>query len=157
MDAITTSLTIRHARRSDLPALVELFADDALGGHGDTTDPAALVDYVAAFERIQASPNDTLYVAEIGNIVVGTFQMTVLTALPGRGSSSLLVEAVQTRSDRRGQGIGEAMLRYAMEHARSQGFSKVQLTSNSARTDAHRFYRRLGFEASHFGFKLRLK
>lgn len=157
MDAATNTLTIRHARRSDLSALVELFADDVIGGHGDTTDPAALVDYVAAFERIQASANDTLYVAEIRGMVVGTFQTTILTALPGRGGSSLLVEAVQTRADQRGLGIGEAMLRHAMEYARQQGIAKVQLTSNSARTDAHRFYRRLGFEASHFGFKLRLK
>ncbi|KQV34402.1 MULTISPECIES: GNAT family N-acetyltransferase [unclassified Rhizobium] len=157
MDAIVNTLTIRHARRSDLPAMVALFADDALGGHGDTTDPDMLENYVAAFERIQASANDTLYVAEMVGIVVGTFQTTLLTSLPGRGSSSLLVEAVQTRKDRRGQGIGETMIRFAIDQARHQGLAKVQLTSNAARTDAHRFYKRLGFEASHLGFKLRLK
>ena len=150
MDAIVNTLTIRHARRSDLPAMVALFADDTLGGHGDTTDPDMLENYVAAFERIQASANDTLYVAEMGGIVVGTFQTTLMTSLPGRGSSSLLVEAVQTRRDRRGQGIGEAMVCFAIDQARQLGLAKVQLTSNAARTDAHRFYKRLGF-------KLRLK
>jgi hypothetical protein len=32
----------------------------------------------------------------------------------------------------------------------------VQLTSNKQRKDAHRFYERLGFVASHEGFKLAL-
>ncbi|WP_075289124.1 GNAT family N-acetyltransferase [Pararhizobium arenae] len=157
MDANVNAITIRHARRNDLPALVQMFADDALGGHGDTTDPKALGEYLAAFERIQASANDTLYVAEMDGTIVGTFQTTVLTSLPGRGRSSLLVEAVQTRTDRRGQGIGEIMLRFAIDQARHMGLAKVQLTSNAIRTDAHRFYKRLGFEASHLGFKLHLK
>jgi hypothetical protein len=32
----------------------------------------------------------------------------------------------------------------------------VQLTSNRARDDAHRFYERLGFVPSHVGYKLML-
>ncbi|QRM55054.1 GNAT family N-acetyltransferase [Sinorhizobium sp. BG8] len=149
--------TIRTATRADLRALIAIFAADALGGHGDTTEERAYDDYVRAFDRIEASPNDTLFVAEIGGEIVGTFQTTVLSSLPGRGSSSLLLEAVQTRQDRRGRGIGEAMIRFAIEEARRQGLGKIQLTSNAVRKDAHRFYARLGFEPSHIGFKLRLK
>jgi len=151
------TVQIREATENDLTAIVALFADDPLGGHGDTTDPAALPDYRAAFARISAAPNETLYVAELEGEVVGTFQTMVTTTLTARGSSNLIIEAVQTRADMRGRGIGAAMIEFAVEKARADGMRLVQLTANAARKDAHRFYQRLGFKASHIGFKIRLK
>lgn len=156
MDAIA-ELLIREAEQADLPAIVALFANDQLGGHGDTTEPDAFGDYLAAFEKIEKSPMQTLYVAVLGNEVVGTFQTALHTSLSGRGSSSLIVEAVQTREDMRGRRIGERMMRHAIAQAREQGAVKVQLTSNAQRADAHRFYERLGFTRSHFGFRMPLK
>ncbi|MUO81033.1 GNAT family N-acetyltransferase [Agrobacterium vitis] len=150
-------LTIRPAQESDIAAIVALFAVDDLGGHGDTTDPDALPDYLTAFRRIAASSNEILYVAERDGAVVGTFQTMVTTTLTGRGSSSMIVEAVQTRADCRGQGIGAQMIEFCLEQAREQGLQQVQLTSNAVRLDAHRFYERLGFKKSHFGFKFKLK
>ncbi|BCH54065.1 GNAT family N-acetyltransferase [Agrobacterium vitis] len=150
-------LTIRPAQETDIVAVVALFAADDLGGHGDTTDPDALPDYLAAFQRIAASSNEILYVAERDGAVVGTFQTMVTTTLTGRGSSSMIVEAVQTRADCRGQGIGAQMIEFCLERAREQGLRQVQLTSNAMRLDAHRFYERLGFKKSHFGFKFKLK
>lgn len=147
---------IREARPDDLAAIVALFADDTLGGHGDTSDPGALPRYRAAFERIAASPNDTLFVAEIGGDIVGTFQTTLITGMSGRGAASLKVEGVQTRADMRGRGIGAAMMHFAVDHAGICGAASVQLASNAVRTDAHRFYERLGFARSHVGFKLKL-
>ncbi|WP_337270855.1 GNAT family N-acetyltransferase [Oryzifoliimicrobium ureilyticus] len=151
------NLTIRPATEDDIPAVVELFAADEVGGHGDTTDAAALPDYIAAFERISASSHETLYVAELDGTVAGTFQTTITTSMTGRGSSSIIVEAVQTRADLRGRGIGAAMIAYAVEDAKKRGLRLVQLTSNKKRTDAHRFYERIGFAPSHLGFKMRLK
>ncbi|MDF8354008.1 GNAT family N-acetyltransferase [Ensifer adhaerens] len=155
MDA--TELLIRKAERKDLEAIVALFANDPLGGHGDTTDPEAFADYAAAFDRIEASTLQTLFVAVLEGQVVGTFQTALHTSLSGRGSSSLIVEAVQTRADMRGRGIGERMMRHAIGEAREKRAKKVRLTSNAVRTDAHRFYERLGFARSHFGFQLPLK
>lgn len=151
------NLVIREAREEDVPALAALFAADEIGGHGDTTDEAALPDYLAAFRAIAMSPNETLYVAELDGTVVGTFQTAVLTKLVGRGAVSMVIEAVQTREDMRGRGIGAIMIRYCIEEARKRGLSTVQLTSNAARIDAHRFYERLGFEKRHFGFRMKLK
>lgn len=150
-------LLIRPARRDDVPALAALFAADALGGHGDTDDPAALPDYEAAFERIAASPNDSLWVAELDGTVAGTFQTTLTTSMSALGSANMTVEAVQTRSDLRGRGIGEAMMRFAIERAKDAGARQVQLMSNNSRAAAHRFYERLGFARSHAGFKLKLR
>ncbi|MGG7581488.1 GNAT family N-acetyltransferase [Rhizobium sp. Nf11,1] len=148
---------IREARSDDLPALVALFAADALGGHGDTTDAEAFVDYARAYAVIEASPDQTLYVAERGREVVGTFQTMLTTSLTGRGSSTMIIEAVQTRADMRGQGIGTGMIEFAVAEAKSRGVRLVQLTSNAIRKDAHRFYERLGFKPSHIGFKMALK
>ncbi|MBY5779311.1 GNAT family N-acetyltransferase [Rhizobium leguminosarum] len=150
-------LNIREARKDDLPALVAMFAADALGGQGDTTDPEAFADYVRAFVAIEASPDQTLYVAERRGEVVGTFQTMVTTSLTGRGSSAMIIEAVQTRADMRGQGIGALMIEFAIAEAKGRGIGRVALTSNAVRKDAHRFYERLGFKPSHLGFKMALK
>lgn len=153
----TTDFEIRKAELADLPAIISLFAADEVGGHGDTTEPEAFADYLAAFARIEASPLQMLYVARLGEEVVGTFQTALLTSLPGRGQPRLVIEAVQTREDMRGRGIGACMMRHAIERAREDGAGKVQLSSNATRTAAHRFYARLGFVRSHFGFHMRLK
>ncbi|MBY3173281.1 GNAT family N-acetyltransferase [Rhizobium leguminosarum] len=149
-------LNIREARKDDLPALVAMFAADALGGHGDTTEAEAFPDYLRAFAVIEASPDQTLHVAECGGEVVGTFQTMVTTSLTGRGSSAM-IEAVQTRADMRGQGVGGLMIEFAIAEAKGRGIGRVALTSNAVRKDAHRFYERLGFKPSHLGFKMALK
>ncbi len=157
MNATLQKLTIRAAREDDLPALAAIFAADEIGGHGDTTDESAQPDYLAAFRAIEASPSETLYVAELDGEVVGTFQTAILTKLVGRGAKSMVIEAVQTRADMRGRGIGAVMINYCLEEARRQGLNAAQLTSNMARLDAHRFYERLGFEKRHLGFRMKLK
>ena len=150
-------LMIRKAEESDLPSLIGLFAADALGGHGDTADPSAYDDYLRAFRTIAASPEQTLYAAKLAGEVVGTFQTMITTTLTGRGSSAMIIEAVQTRADMRGQGIGAAMISFCIDEAKSRGMRMIQLTSNNARKDAHRFYERLGFKPTHLGFKMLLK
>ena len=58
--------------------------------------------------------------------------------------------------DERGHGLGTELITWAIEESRHAGCSLVQLTSDASRTDARRFYERLGFVASHVGFKLQL-
>ncbi|WP_105386012.1 GNAT family N-acetyltransferase [Neorhizobium alkalisoli] len=154
---MTDNLLIRRARETDLAALIALFAADEIGGHGDTTEEAAFEDYLRAFHVIDASQNEQLFVAERDGEVVGTFQILFNRTLTGRGSLSMIIEAVQTRGDMRGQGIGAQMIGHAIEEAKRRDCRLVQLTSNVTRADAHRFYERLGFARSHFGFKMKLK
>jgi GNAT superfamily N-acetyltransferase len=87
---------------------------------------------------------------------VGTLQLSVLPSLPHRGALRGQLEGVHVRADQRGGGLGAAMVGWAVEEARRRGCSEVQLTSQKRRTDAHRFYERLGFTRSHEGFKLLL-
>ena len=150
-------IIIRRARESDLSQLIAMFASDDVAGHGDTTDADAYDDYLRAFNMIDASQNEQLFVAERDGDVVGTFQILFNRTLTGRGSLSMIIEAVQTRPDMRGKGIGAQMIDYAIEEAKRRDCRLVQLTSNAARTDAHRFYERLGFAKSHAGFKMKFK
>lgn len=154
---MSENILIRRAREADLPELIALFAADDLGGHGDTTDESAFEDYLKAFNVIDASQNEQLFVAEDNGEIVGTFQTLFTRTLSSRGSLSMIIEAVQTRADRRGNGIGARMMDYAVEEAKRRDCRLVQLTSNMARTDAHRFYERQGFTKSHAGFKMKLK
>lgn len=151
-----SGLLIRPARADDLPALVALLAADTLGGHGDTSDPAARDQYRAAFDAIAADPRTRLYAAEQAGAVVGTFQLVLVPCLIGRGTLKAHMEAVQVDAALRGRGIGAAMVRFAMAEARQAGAARLELTSSKARDGAHRFYRRLGFANSHEGFKVAL-
>lgn len=154
---MTLDIHIRRARESDLPALIALFAEDTIGGHADTTAPEAFDEYLRAFHVIDASANEQLFVAEREGEVVGTFEIMFNRTLTGRGGLVMIVEAVQTRADMRGQGIGAVMINHAIEEARRRDCRLVQLSSNMARSNAHRFYERIGFAKSHFGFKMKLK
>ena len=150
-------LNIREAVEADLPALIAMFAADDKGGHGDTTDPDAFIDYLEAFRRIEESPGNRLLVVEAGDEVVGTAQYTITPSLTGRGGTRMTVEAVQVRADMRGRGYGEALMRHCVAIAKAEGLSMVDLMSNALRTDAHRFYERIGFVKSHAGFKMKLR
>lgn len=148
-------LGLRLARADDAAAIVALLAEDTLGGHGDSTDGAQLPLYRAALERILSTQGNAMYVAEIGGVVIGTFQLTFIPGLRGAGKLRAVIETVQVAESQRSKGIGAAMIEHAMRLAREGGAAAVELSSNRARVNAHRFYRRLGFAQSHVGFKLK--
>lgn len=148
---------IRPATAEDIPAIVAMLADDPLGAQRE--DPADLTAYRQAYARIAADPRQRLVTAHREAdpaTVIGTLQLSVIPGLSRRGSSRALIEAVRVASDERGAGLGARLIGWAVEEARRQGCALVQLTSDATRTDAHRFYERLGFTASHVGFKLPL-
>jgi GNAT superfamily N-acetyltransferase len=148
---------LRAARRADVPAIVALIAADQLGATRDgVRDETDLGAYLTAFEAIDADPAHILAVAESGGQVVGTMQLSFLPGLARRGSLRAQIEAVRVAASNRGSGLGAAMMAWAIDEARRRGCALVQLTSDKSRTDAHRFYRRLGFVASHEGMKLAL-
>ena len=149
-------LAFRHARGPELPALVRMLVDDALGKlREDLSDP---IDpcYLRAFAEIEKDPNNELIVAENGEQLVGMLQITFIPYLTYRGAWRCLIEGVRIHADFRGQGLGGRLLEYAIGRARERECAIVQLTSDKNRKDALRFYHQLGFTDSHEGFKLRL-
>ena len=150
-------IELRPAAEADLSALVALLADDprGIGREGGTGED--LAPYRRAFELVTADPAHALVVAVDGAEIVDTLQLSVLPGLSRRGALRGQVEAVRVRADRRGGGLGAAMIGWAVEEAGRRGCALVQLTTDKSRGDAHRFYERLGFVASHEGFKLELR
>jgi ribosomal protein S18 acetylase RimI-like enzyme len=144
---------LREARREDVPQIVALLADDAIGaGREGPADDA----YYAAFELIATDQRNLVLVAEAGGRIVGTLQLTIIPGLSRHGMLRGQIEGVRVSSDQRGQGLGRAMIERAIEVARGHGCGLVQLTSDKRRPDAVRFYQSLGFTASHEGLKLSL-
>lgn len=150
------TLVMRPAREDDLPRIVAMLAQDQMATHHE--DPAEPLDpaYLAAFRVLDASPDQILAVAELDGDVVGTLQLSFIPGLSMRGAWRGQIEAVRIDAARRGQGLGASMIDWAVSQCRQRGCLLVQLTSNTARTDAHRFYERLGWKKSHAGFKLML-
>ncbi|MGW6896659.1 GNAT family N-acetyltransferase [Streptomyces sp. NBC_01727] len=149
-----SDLEIRPAAFTDIPAVVAMLADDPLGAQRES--PNDLAPYRAAFQRLADDPNQHLIVAVRDDVVVGTLQLTVIPGLSRRGSTRSIIEAVRIHADERGSGLGTQLIQWAVDESRRQECQLVQLTSDATRTDAHRFYERLGFIASHVGFKLAL-
>ncbi|MFH8293517.1 GNAT family N-acetyltransferase [Streptomyces sp. NPDC018059] len=147
-------LEIRPAVADDLPAIVAMLADDPLGATRESPDD--LTPYVAALQRLADDPNQRLVVAVREGRVVGTLQLTIVPGLSRKGATRSIIEGVRVHADERGSGLGTRFIEWAIEESRRQGCQLVQLTSDATRTDAHRFYERLGFSASHLGFKLQL-
>ncbi|WP_134498794.1 GNAT family N-acetyltransferase [Microvirga pakistanensis] len=151
-----SALDIREARAGDLEAIIRLHEEDELGTHGDLWSPDTKPAYEAAFAAIARSPENRLFVALDGDEVVGTFQLTFIPNLTGRGALRVKVESVKVKASRRSGGIGAQMMAFAERQARLGGAAAMELTSNKTRKDAHRFYERLGFVRSHEGFKKKL-
>lgn len=150
----TPELTIRPTTEADVPAIVAMLADDPLGATRESPDD--LTPYLAALKRLTADPNQHLVVAVRADRVVGTLQLTIVPGLSRKGATRSIIEGVRVHADERGGGLGTRFVEWAVEKSRAENCALVQLTSDVTRTDAHRFYERLGFTASHVGFKLQL-
>ncbi|WP_340683513.1 GNAT family N-acetyltransferase [Amycolatopsis coloradensis] len=146
-------MIIREARREDVAAIVGMLADDQIGSTRDSADD--LTPYLVAFEQIDADPAHLLIVADDGGEAVGTLQLSIIPGLARKGALRGQIEAVRVRTSHRGSGLGDELMRWAIDESRRRGCALVQLTSDVKREDAHRFYERLGFEATHTGFKLK--
>ena len=157
MNRADLEITIRRAVESDLAAIVRLLADDSLGSRREAYGEPLPQSYYAAFHAIDADPHNELVVVEHNSAVIGTLQLTMIPGLSFQGGTRAQIEAVRVDRAYRGQQIGARLFAWAIERARAAGCRMVQLTTNASRTDAQRFYERLGFVASHVGMKLDLQ
>ena len=157
VDLDGTPVVLRRAVRPDLPALVALLAADDLGVTRDGIRGQADRDaYERAFQAIDQDPAQLLLVADADSRVAGTLQLSFIPGLSRRGALRAQIESVRVAPTMRGRGLGEALFTWSIAEARRRGCALVQLTTDKTRTDAHRFYERLGFTATHEGLKLDL-
>ena len=153
-------IEFRNAVIDDLPEIVRMLADDFLGGQRERFEEPLPEGYVKAFREIEADPNNELIVAvrqlwpSVGDAggdqsegtdreeaqagetpavqseVVGTMQLTFTPSVSFQGGKRATVESVRVDAKYRGQGIGELMMRWAIERAKEKGCVSVQLTTN---------------------------
>ena len=150
------SVTIRRTRREDVSAIVAMLADDHLGSARERLADPLPASYFEAFETVDRDPNFRLVVAETAEgRVVGCLQLCILPGLSSLGASRGLIEDVRVASDCRSRGIGELLVQWAVGEAKARGCKLVELLTHESRVDAQRFYKRLGFTASHVGMTVR--
>lgn len=145
------SVLFREARRADVPAVVGLMADDALGAAREALDD--MTPYLATFDRMQAEGGNLVIVGDMAGRVVATYQITVIDGLSLKAARRAQLESVRVAAELRGQGIGRQLLEDAEARARAAGCRLIQLTSNATRSRARDFYVGNGYAASHTGFK----
>ena len=146
------SLTIRKATEQDLPNVLALYAEPGL----DDDRVLSLSGAQAIFQRMQSYPSYALYVAQIGDTIVGTFALLIMDNLAHLGSPSGVAEDVVVGAKWRGRGIGKDMMAFAIEQCRQAGCYKLALSSNIRRERAHEFYESLGFERHGYSFLIRI-
>ena len=144
---------VRKANAADIAAVLALYAQPDL----DDGNVLSVDQGVALFERFGRYPDYTLYVAEQDHEIVGSFALLVMDNLGHLGSPSGIVEDVVVAPARQGNGIGAAMMRFALECCREKGCYKLMLSSNAKRARAHAFYESLGYERHGYSFRVDLE
>ncbi|MFF2484260.1 GNAT family N-acetyltransferase [Paenibacillus sp. NPDC058071] len=147
----------RKAQQSDLPAIVRLLADDELGSQRERFEDPLPVEYREAFAEMEAQNGNYIVLAIENDAVIGCLQLMIIPGLARLGMKRAQIEGVRVDRSYRGKGVGEALFQEAIALAKTAECGLVQLTTDKHRGDAHRFYERLGFTASHEGMKLILK
>jgi len=150
------SVIFRRAVSEDVPALVALLADDPIGSGRESAALPLDSRYAEAFAAIERDANQLLAVADRDGRAIGVLQLSFIPGLTRRGMWRGQIEGVRVAAGERQDGIGRAMLEWAVEECRKRGCGMVQLTSDKRRSAAHGFYEALGFRPTHEGYKLSL-
>lgn len=151
---MTAKIVLRKATREEVPVIVQMLADDGLGRGREQIED--IQPYYKAYDELARDPNNLILVAESGDEIVGTLQLTFIPGLSRKGARRAQIEAVRVSGRHRGSGFGQQMIQEAIGLARKKGCSLVQLITDKRRQDAHRFYERLGLVATDEGLKLAL-
>jgi GNAT superfamily N-acetyltransferase len=148
-----TPVLVRPASAADVAGVLALYAQPDL----DDGNVLPIDQAVALFERFGRYPDYTLFVAEQDHAMVGSFALLVMDNLGHLGAPSGIVEDVVVAPARQSNGVGAAMMRFAMERCREKGCYKLVLSSNAKRVRAHAFYESLGFERHGYSFRINLE
>ena len=153
---ILSKIIFRVAGHADVPSIIRLLADDELGSLREKYENPIPESYYSAYELIDKDPNHELIVAELDGEAIGTLHLMFLLSLSFQGGLRAQVESVRVDTHHQNQGVGREMMKWTIQRAKDRNAHIVQLTTHKSRTDAHRFYERLGFKATHLGMKLNL-
>lgn len=151
-------MRFRTASLHDLSAIVRLLSDDVLGVEREHHAEPLPSEYVEAFHAMERQPGNCLIVAvDEYDAVQACLQLAIIPGIARVGMCRAMIEGVRVSRAYRGSGLGARLIEFAIHEAKRAGCGLVQLTTDRTRTDAHRFYGKLGFEPTHIGMKLKLE
>jgi GNAT superfamily N-acetyltransferase len=145
---------IRRATEADLPQLIPLLQQLSVDAPREDLSLPLPAVYLEAFHAIDSDARQHLLVAELDGRIVGSVTVVIVPNLTHQGAPWAELENMIVDESARGQRIGEALVAEVIDIAGRAGCYKLTLTSNVRRTDAHRFYERLGFKSTHRGFRI---
>jgi ribosomal protein S18 acetylase RimI-like enzyme len=128
-------MIVRDARPSDVAAVHRL-----IGQLADAPDEAA---FRARFERVLATDDHRIVVADVDGKLVGVLHMFERPAL--EKPCEAVVQALVVDSEARSNGVGEALMHEAEAWAQRRKLPSVSLYSRDDRRRAHAFYERIGY------------
>lgn len=147
-------MEFRVATQDDLPSIVRLLADDELGAQRERFEEPLPMAYYEAFNEMELQGGNQIILAVENEKVIGCLQLTIIPGIARQGMKRAQIEGVRVDRNDRGKRVGEKLFEVAISIAKSKKCGMVQLTADKQRVDAHRFYEKLGFSASHEGMKL---
>jgi GNAT superfamily N-acetyltransferase len=151
--ADAADIDVRPAAEADLAAVLALYAQPGM----DDGQVLPLADARRLLARFARYPDYTLYVAERGGEIVGTFALLIMDNLGHLGAPSAIVEDVMVAPAAQGRGVGQAMMEFARQKGLEKRCYKLVLSSNAKRERAHGFYEQLGYERYGYCFRLDLE
>lgn len=153
-------IKIRLANIDDLPEIINLLIQDELGKNREII-PLKYGEvercYIESYNKINKDPNHKLIVMEYNGEIIGTLQFIIIPTIVLQGAIRAEVEGVRIKSKYRNLELGKFLFAWVKETAINNNCTIIQLTTNKTRKAAQRFYKSLGFMASHYGMKLILK
>ena len=137
-DSPLATFDIRLAKSNDAMDLAALLRQ--LGNDEPPMDVQRLARYLA-----QTRKKTLTLLAERDGTLLGTCSLHLIEHIAHDFARSAVLEDMVVDSRARGQGVGQALIRRAVEQAREWGCYKLALSSHLQREAAHRFYAAMGF------------
>jgi ribosomal protein S18 acetylase RimI-like enzyme len=148
-----TGTLLRPATQADIPALSRLAIDSFVAKFGELYRAEDLAAFLAealeepAIAAELANPARLYRLAEAGGQLIGFCKLGLGCGFPehARGSRVMELKQLYTAPQATGQGIGGALMDWAMAEFAARGADEVQISVYSENFGAHRFYQRYGF------------
>lgn len=131
---------IRRARPDDAAAIEDLYRQ--------LVGPSQVAVLPERLDAVARDSRTALFVADIDGEVVATVLVFLCLDVMFRNQPFAVLENLIVRADRRGLGIGGALMREVERYCLAMECSKIMVLSSVERAEAHRFFERTGFEGA---------